>query len=212
MDELVIERILAIARYLHQLNQHLYTRSRYDRETLVALESQLEAARNDVRQLRASAQERQDVIPDEDYAEQLREVIGELQDASSDLRIERSRTTRLVLDLEASRRQAHDLAQDLTREKEQSAGARSDLDACRLAKLLVEDTLRLTTVERDSLTEQLRQVRETSIEAEQAHLREQEQMRNDLELARNDALQLRATEQELDRLRRELASRGHTRR
>ena len=53
LDELVIERILAIARYLHQLNQHLYTRNRHDRETLAQLESQLEVARNDARQLRA---------------------------------------------------------------------------------------------------------------------------------------------------------------
>ena len=36
-DELVIERILAIARYLHELCQHLYTRNRFDRETLAKL-------------------------------------------------------------------------------------------------------------------------------------------------------------------------------
>ena len=54
----------------------------------------LEAARNDARQLRASGQERLEAIPDDDYAEQLREVIGELQDATTDLRIERSRTQR----------------------------------------------------------------------------------------------------------------------
>jgi len=96
----VIERILAIARYLHQLNQHLYTRNRYDRETLARKEAQLEAARNDARQLRAMERERPDATPDDECAEQLREVIGELQDATTDLRIERSRTSRLGLELE----------------------------------------------------------------------------------------------------------------
>jgi hypothetical protein len=66
-----------------------------------------------------------------------------------------------------------------------------------------EERLRIATAERDCHIEQLRQVRGTLLEAERAHQREQEHMRNDLDAARNDALPLCATEQELDRLRRE---------
>ena len=44
-DELVIERIIAIARYLHELYKHLYKRNRYDRETLAKLEEELDSAR-----------------------------------------------------------------------------------------------------------------------------------------------------------------------
>ena len=69
-----------------------------------------------------------------------------------------------------------------------------------------EERLRIATAERDFLIEQLRQVRGTLLEAERAQQRERRHMRNDLDAARNDALQLRATEQELDRLRRELAA------
>jgi len=59
-----------------------------------------------------------------------------------------------------------------------------------------EERLRIATAERDCHIEQLRQVRRTSLEAERANQRKQEQMRKDLDAARNDALQLRATEQE----------------
>jgi len=71
-----------------------------DRVTLAQLEAQLEAAPNDARQPRASGQERPDTTPDDYFAKQLREVMGELQDATTDLRMERSRTSRLGLELE----------------------------------------------------------------------------------------------------------------
>ena len=108
----MIERILAIARYLQELCQQLYTRNRFDRETLAKFKKELDSARS------APQQERPDATPDDDCDEQLCEVIGELQDAKTDLEIERSLTFRLGVDLEAARRRAHDLAQDLTREKE----------------------------------------------------------------------------------------------
>ena len=71
-DELVIKLILAIARYLHELCQHLYTRNHFDREILAKLEEESDSARS------ASEQERPDATPDDDCDEQLREVIGEL--------------------------------------------------------------------------------------------------------------------------------------
>ena len=70
------------------------------------------------------------------------------------------------------------------------------MDASHQAMLSEEERLRIATAERDCHIEQLRQVRRTSLEAERANQRKQEQMRKDLDAARNDALQLRATEQE----------------
>ena len=188
-DELVIERIVAVARYLHQQCQNLFEALREEQFVSITIHNELEV-------VRAASREELTSSPSEE-AGQLREDLVELREdlrqISRDLEAERNISSRLERVFAMAQRHASSLENDLSQARDRYSDACRDASSSRLEVGRLSDSLLQVTNQRDSLEQQLELTRDSLSTAQQECSRLREEL-----AAAGVAAQL--VEQERDRL------------
>ena len=188
-DELVIERVVAVARYLHLQCQSLFEALRDEQCASTILHNELERVRAASRQELAS--------PPSEEVEQLQEDLIELREdllqISQDLEAERSNSSRLEKVFAMAQRHASGLESDLSHARNRYSDACRDASSSRLEVERINNSLLQVTSQRDSLLQQLELTRD-SLSTEQ---RECSRLRDELAAA---GIAAQVAEKEHDRL------------
>jgi len=192
-DELVIERVVAVARYLHLQCQNLFEALQEEQGAANAIHSELEAIRatggtthyggeSPVAESKGELAESPSP-EDHDLQEDLDELRRDLRELSDDLEGERKRSSQLENDLAWSRSRIVELEQEWFYANDNVANASKEASDCRLTVERTNNSLLLVTSERDSCIQQLKLARDAASTAQQEH----DQRRADLVTARNAA-------------------------